>query len=186
MNPGVGTERVHPTNAPSMVFGGPYVVFVALLVLQGFHLVEHVTQVVQRYVLGIANGNGILGSVADIEPVHFVYNVGYLALLVAVYLRLGLVSDAASRVGRPAYVLLTFTLAFQGFHVLEHVAKMVQYLQMGLQNGTGGIFGMAPGGLAPLFPVPLLHLGYNAIGYLPAVVAFVLLVRRAGFAPSGR
>lgn len=186
MNPAARTESARPAHTTAIVPSGPYVVFLALLAFQGFHLVEHVTQVVQRYFLGIANGNGILGSVADIEPVHFAYNLGYLALLIAVYLLLGLARDGANRVGRPVYVLLTFTLAFQGFHVLEHVVKMAQYLQMGLQNGTGGIFGMAPGGLAPLFPVPLLHLGYNAIGYLPAVVAFVILLRQARFTPSGR
>ena len=153
--------------------------FLALLGLQGFHLVEHVVQVVQRYLLGIPNGSGILGSVVDIEPVHFAYNAAYLALLVAVYLLLGLQRDGSRRVGRGVYALLTFTVLFQGFHVLEHIVKLVQYLQLGLQNGTGGILGAGPGGLAPLFPVPLLHLGYNAIGYLPAVLAFVLLVRRA-------
>jgi len=155
--------------------------FLGLLAVQGFHLVEHITQVVQRYTLGIPNGNGILGSVADIEPVHFVYNVGYLGLLVVTYLTLGLRRDGPSRVGRSAFVLLTFTLAFQGFHVLEHVFKMVQYFQLGFQNGTGGIFGIGQGGIAPLFPIPLLHLGYNAIGYLPAVLAFALLVREGSF-----
>jgi len=70
---------------------------------------------------------------------------------------------------------LTFTLLFQAFHVLEHVIKMVQYIQLGFQNGTGGILGMGPGGLAPLFPIPLLHLAYNAITYFPSVLAFTLL-----------
>jgi len=154
-----------------------YVVFLALLAIQGFHLVEHVTQVVQRYFLAIPNGSGILGSVADIEPVHFIYNAGYLALLVAVYVLLGLPGDGVRRIGRPTFALLTFTLAFQSFHLLEHVVKMIQYVQLGLQKGTGGIFGAAPGGLVPLAPIPLLHLGYNAVGYLPAVVAFVLILR---------
>jgi hypothetical protein len=151
--------------------------FVILLAIQGFHLVEHVTQVVQRYLLGIPNGAGILGSVADIEPVHFLYNAGYFALLVLVCVQLGLVRDGPDRVGRLVFALLVFTLLFQGYHVVEHVAKLIQYLQLGMQNGTGGILGTGPGALAPLFPVPLLHLGYNLIAYLPVVLAFVLLLR---------
>jgi hypothetical protein len=151
--------------------------FVVLLAIQGFHLVEHITQVVQRYFLGIPNGAGILGSVADIEPVHFVYNVGYFALLVLVCVQLGLVRDGPSRVGRLVFGLLVFTLFFQGYHVVEHVAKMVQYLQLGMQNGTGGILGTGPGAVVPLFPVALLHLGYNLMAYLPAALAFVLLLR---------
>ena len=49
-------------------------VFVALVLLQGFHQVEHVVQVVQRFALGVPDGNGLIGSLADIEPVHFIYN----------------------------------------------------------------------------------------------------------------
>jgi hypothetical protein len=158
-------------------------VFLALLAIQGFHLVEHLTQVVQRYLLGIANGNGILGSVADIEPVHFVYNVAYLALLAGPYVLLGLHRHGPRRVGQAVVALLTFALVFQGFHVLEHVAKMVQYLQLSFRNGTGGILGEGPGALVPLFPIPLLHLVYNAIAYVPAVLAFLLL--RRGSAESG-
>ena len=154
-------------------------VFLALLVIQGFHLVEHLTQVVQRYLLGIANGNGILGSVADIEPVHFIYNVAYLALLAALYMLLGLHRHGPRRVGQAAFALVTFALVFQGFHVVEHVAKMVQYLQLGLRNGTGGVLGDGPGALVPLFPIPLLHLVYNAIAYAPAVLAFLLLRTRS-------
>jgi hypothetical protein len=162
-----------------------FVAFLVLLAVQGFHLVEHITQVVQRYGLGIANGNGILGSVADIEPVHFIYNAGYLGLLGVTYLMLGLHRDGAARVGRPAFALLTFTLMFQGFHVVEHVFKMIQYVQLGFQNGTGGIFGVGQGGVAPLFAIPLLHLAYNAIGYLPALLAFVLLLRQRSFNDPG-
>lgn len=154
-----------------------YPLFVALLALQGFHVVEHVTQVVQRYALGMPDGNGIIGSVADIEPVHLVYNAAYLLLLGATYAVLR--EDGAGGGRRLMFALLTFTLAFQGFHVLEHVVKMVQYLQLGFQNGTGGIFGAGHGGLAPLLPVPVLHLGYNLIGYLPAVAAFWLWRRSA-------
>ena len=156
-----------------------HLIFIALLGIQGFHLVEHITQVVQRYLLDIPNGNGILGSVADVEPVHFIYNVGYLGLVLATYLMLDLHRDGGSLLGRSTFALLTFALAFQAFHVVEHVFKMVQYLQLGFQNGTGGIFGVGQGALAPLFPIPLLHLAYNAVAYLPAVFAFVLLTRQS-------
>jgi hypothetical protein len=163
-------QRTRPMASPALIL------FVALLAVQGFHLIEHVTQVVQRYFLGIPNGSGIVGSVADIEPVHFVYNVGYLVLLVATFLLLA--RDGTTTLGRPVQALLIFTLLFQGFHVVEHVFKMIQYFQLGLQNGTGGIFGAGQGAVAPLAPIPLLHLGYNAVAYLPAVAAFVLLLLR--------
>jgi len=153
-----------------------YFLFLAILGLQGFHVLEHVVQVVQRYALGISNGAGIVGSVADTEPVHVVYNAAYLTLLVAAYVALGLHRDR-SRFGPAVVGLVTFAVSFQAFHFVEHAFKIVQYVQLGFQNGTGGILGAGPGGLIPLFPVPLLHLAYNTIAYIPMVLAFILLVR---------
>ena len=132
--------------------------------------------IVQRYALGISNGAGIVGSVADTEPVHVVYNAAYLTLVVAAYFALGLHRDRG-RFGPAVVGLVTFAVCFKAFHLVEHAFKMVQYVQLGFQNGTGGIFGAGPGGLIPLFPVPLLHLAYNTIAYIPMVLAFILLVR---------
>lgn len=158
-------------------------VFFALVLLQGFHELEHVVQVIQRYFLGIPNGNGLVGSLADVEPVHFVYNSLYLGLLIAVFVLLGLHRDGASPYGRLVAGLITFALAFQMWHELEHVFKLTQYFALQV-NGTGGIFGQGPGALAPMFPIPWLHLAYNTVAYLPALIAFGLLVSRAEPATS--
>lgn len=153
-------------------------VFFALVLVQGLHELEHIVQVFQRYALHIPNGNGLVGSLADIEPVHFVYNTAYLGLLVAVYALLGLHREAPSEDGRRVSGLLAFALVFQVWHELEHVFKLAQYATLGGVNGTGGIFGQGPGGLSPIFPVPLLHLAYNTAVYVPAVMAFVALIRQ--------
>lgn len=153
-------------------------VFFALVLLQGFHELEHVVQVLQRFVFGIPNGNGLIGSLADVEPVHFVYNSLYLGLLIAVFLLLGLQRAGASPHGRLVAGLVTFALAFQMFHELEHVFKITQYFALHV-NGTGGIFGQGPGALLPTFPIPLLHLAYNTVAYVPALAAFAVLVGRA-------
>ena len=153
-------------------------VFLALVLIQGFHEVEHVVQVVQRFALGIPNGNGVIGSIADIEPVHFVYNSLYLGLLIAVFVLLGLHRDGPGEHGRLVTGLVTFALVFQMWHELEHVFKLTQYFALHI-NGTGGILGQGPGAIAPLFPIPLLHLAYNTVAYAPAVAAFILLVGRS-------
>lgn len=152
-------------------------VLVALVLLQGFHELEHVVQVVQRYALGVPSGNGLIGSIADVEPVHFVYNSLYLGLLIAVFMLLDLHRDGPSPHGAPVAGLITFALAFQMWHELEHVFKLTQYLTL-VVNGTGGVLGQGPGAILPLFPIPLLHLAYNTISYVPALAAFVLLARR--------
>lgn len=157
------------------------IVFLALVVFQGFHELEHIVQVVQRSILGIPNGNGLVGSLADLEPVHLVYNTGYLALLVAVYVLLRLHRDAGRVYGRLVFGALTFALVFQSWHEVEHLFKIAQYLRLGV-NGTGGVFGQGPGGLVPLFPIPLLHLAYNTLAYAPALLAFVVFMRQPGVA----
>lgn len=164
------------TNA---LFSSPALtVFLALALVQGFHELEHVVQVVQRTALGIPDGNGLVGTLADIEPVHFVYNSLYLSLLVSVFVLLGLHRDGASAHGRLIAGSVTFALAFQMWHELEHVFKLTQYLALQV-NGTGGILGQGPGGLIPLFPIPVLHLVYNTVAYVPALAAFILLIRPA-------
>jgi hypothetical protein len=152
-------------------------VFLGLVLIQGFHELEHIVQVVQRTFLAIPNGNGLLGSLTDLEPLHFTYNSLYLGLLVWVFVLLGLHCDGSSEHGRLVAGLLTFAVAFQMWHELEHAFKLVQYVALGV-NGTGGILGRGPGGLVPLFPIPILHLAYNTVAYLPALAGFVVLIRR--------
>ena len=160
-----------------------YNVFLLLVLLQGFHALEHLIQVSQIYVFGISNGKGILGSLVDIEPVHFAYNSLYLGLLTATYVLLGLQREGARRYGRLVFGLFTFALVFQSWHEVEHVFKIAQYLTLGV-NGTGGILGQGPGGLVRLFPIPLLHFAYNTIAFLPALVAFFVLRGHAVQRPS--
>jgi hypothetical protein len=162
------------TNA---LFSSPALtVFLALVLVQGFHELEHVVQIVQRFALGIPNGNGLIGSLADIEPVHFVYNSLYLGLLIAVFVLLGLHREGPGEHGRLVAGLVTFALAFQMWHELEHVFKITQYFALHL-NGTGGILGRGPGAIAPLFSIPVLHLAYNTVAYVPALAAFIVLLQ---------
>jgi hypothetical protein len=152
--------------------------FLALLLVQGFHELEHIVQVLQRYMFAIPNGNGLIGSLVDIEPVHFVYNSLYLGMLASTYILLGLPRERARRYGPIVFGGLMLALVFQSWHEVEHLFKLAQYFALGV-NGTGGVFGIGPGGIIPVARVPLLHLAYNTIAFVPAVIAFVALVRRS-------
>jgi len=140
--------------------------FFEMLILQGFHEMEHIVQVVQRTMLGIGNGAGMLGSAFDVEPVHMIYNLAFLALIGAVYA--GCRRDRSVIPARPDAVmrLLQASFVFQIWHTVEHTVKMYQYFQTGL-NGTPGILGY-------WIPVVYLHLGYNTLLYVPIVVAFFM------------
>ncbi len=74
--------------------------------------------------------------------------------------------------------LIAFALAFQMWHELEHAFKLTQYFTLQV-NGTGGVFGQGPGALFPLFPLPLPHLAYNTVAYVPALAGFVILALRS-------
>jgi len=136
------------------------------VLFQAFHELEHIVQVFQRMALGIGNGAGMLGSVFDIEPVHMVYNAGFLVLLGLVTAGALRHRDAVPMRRQLVLRLLIGGYAFQAFHTLEHVVKMVQYFQTGM-NGTPGIFGY-------WVPVVYLHLGYNTLAFIPILAAFFL------------
>ena len=121
---------------------------------------------------GIPNGAGIVGSLFDAVPVHFVYNTAFLALLVWTYLLLGMPRGGRQQYGTLVFALLTFAVVWQSWHELEHIVKMVQYYQFGHLNSVGGILAIGPGAIFPLFNNVWLHFWYNTIAYIPIVIAY--------------
>lgn len=120
-----------------------------LLFIQGAHMVEHVAQVIQKFVLRLPKAQGLLGSIFDLEHVHFSYNTGlWIPIVIAFiwYRR----SQARMPVWFPALV------AFQGYHVIEHIVKMYQFYALGITVGPKGILGY-------VFPLIWLHFWLNLI-----------------------
>lgn len=86
--------------------------------VQLVHQGEHAAQVVQAKLLGRDAAHGIAGAAFDNEWVHLEFNTLLLAVLVIVVV--------AGRVrNRP----MLFALAVQGYHEIEHVVKVVQYVR---------------------------------------------------------
>jgi hypothetical protein len=140
--------------------------FYALVVTQGGHCLEHVSQMIQIHMLGLsgAAASGIFGAL-NVEWVHFVWNT-WVIVAVAVLLR---------RYPENRWVWLT--ALFAGWHEVEHAYIFAVYLQTGI-SGTPGLLssgGAVWGGL-PLSR-PDLHFLYNVIESLPLFVAFFRQVR---------
>src|SRR3990172_5233744 len=57
----------------------------AILLVQAAHMVEHVAQVTQKFIIHMPAAHGLLGSIFNLEWVHFVYNTVLYAALLAVY-----------------------------------------------------------------------------------------------------
>jgi hypothetical protein len=133
-----------------------------VIVVQGFHEIEHIMQVIQRSLLDNPQGAGVLGSWLDVEPVHVGYNAAFLLLIGLIYWQ-GLFWRER-RVQPLAFWLMTFALLFQSYHFVEHIFKIAQFIETG-RNGTPGILGSH-------FNVVWLHFGFNTIVYSVMVAAF--------------
>ena len=140
--------------------------FVATVVIQTLHMVEHVAQVFQKFVLDFSYAHGLIGSL-DLEQVHFTFNLMYLGALI--YVTLGWLSfgSRVCRHGQEKMLgwLLIMTVVVQGYHMVEHSARLVQFLNTGLQ-GTPGLLGAHFDGV-------IFHAAMNTVVYLPAVVVFI-------------
>ncbi len=122
----------------------------AALVIQAAHVVEHVAQVVQKFVLGYTVAPGFLGSVFDLEWVHFTFNTALELALIVIF-----VWWRRSNLGRVP-LILTAAVLFQGYHAFEHVVKMYQYYALGITVAPKGILGY-------IFPLIWLHFSLNLI-----------------------
>lgn len=132
---------------------------ITVLFVQSFHMIEHVAQVLQKFVLGQPEAHGLLGTIFDFEWVHFVYNTSLeiALLLVFIWCRRAM----ALRVPRS----LRGVVWFQGYHVVEHVVRMFQYYIGGVTSPKG-ILGF-------VFPVIWLHFWINLIILALIVVLIV-------------
>jgi hypothetical protein len=102
--------------------------------------------------------------VFDFEWVHFSYNVGLEAALIGLWLAYRRVrqDSAAPAVVSSALPLFVGMALFQGYHAVEHISKLIQYLFNPLyQSGvvpTPGILPTVTG-----WPIFLFHFALNLV-----------------------
>jgi hypothetical protein len=142
--------------------------FYVLVVTQGVHLLEHVAQMVQIHILGLAGpaAQGVFGPL-NIEWVHFVWNT-WVIVAVLVLLRHFKTNP-----------WLWGTAVLAAWHEIEHMTIMSVYLTNG-KSGTPGLLargGLIGGGL-PLSRADL-HFLYNIIETVPLVSAFVYQLKHS-------
>ena len=141
----------------------PYVILTVAIAVQSFHMLEHIAQLVQKFVLQLPVAHGILGASLDFEPVHFTFNILYLALVAAVWISF---RKTPIRKMNLVYGLVTFVLVFQSWHFIEHAVKLEQHFVNGCIS--------CPGVLGYYFDPILLHFTYNTIVYVPLIVIFAI------------
>jgi hypothetical protein len=147
----------------------PFVILTLAVAVQSFHMLEHIVQVLQKFVLQLPVAHGILGASLDFEPVHFTFNILYLGLVAAVWISFTITPIRKMNL---IYGLVTFVLVFQSWHFIEHAVKLEQHFVNGCIS--------CPGILGYYFDPILLHFAYNTIVYVPMIVVFVILQYKFG------
>jgi hypothetical protein len=143
-----------------------------MFVVQTAHYAEHVAQMIQIYSLRItpALARGLLGSVFDFEWVHFLYNVGLEIVLIQLWFGYRSTRRTApSSVSIRGTRILAGLIVFQGYHSIEHIAKMYEYLFLPVYQT--GLF--PPPGILPYvtgWPIFLVHFWLNTIVWVTMVV----------------
>jgi hypothetical protein len=155
---------------PWMAFGSGSValsyLFLLILGIQGFHVIEHIVLVVQieAFGLGLAEAHGLLGARVDFEWLHFWYNLSFLVALVLLLVFGPRGAGGAVRPARWVVPALLGAALLQSYHVGEHTVRMVQYYRSDCTPCLGLI-----GQVVPFFWP---HLFFGLIAYLPMVAAY--------------
>ena len=157
--------------------GRPAFVFMsAVVVIQGGHVVEHVVQLAQVLVFGVAEDDalGLLGYVVQFngteEWLHLAYNGFYLLALYALILPLWRITPDVL----PMRVFAFFVAAsvwLETWHMVEHGVIISRVI------ANSGCPCPGIGDVALGLSDTILHFGYNVLAYAGVAVAYAYVVR---------
>ena len=145
--------------------------FTAVVVIQGFHVVEHIVQLLQVYVFDVSDDEafGLLGFLfhpnGTEEWLHLGFNGLYLVALYALAIPLlGLVGRGVPRSAFAVFVV--GGVALESWHVVEHIVIISNVVK---NSGCP-----CPGIGDRLLGVKdkQLHFAYNAVAYAATVTGF--------------
>jgi hypothetical protein len=110
------------------------------------HEAEHVAQIVQKDVKQEQcpfQCHGLLGKLLDVEAIHWIYNFSMFVAMILIWVGLGLWRSEA-RVARPVswWTMTISIFVIQGYHLIEHAAKIGQWMVNGHHSPTPGIVGV--------------------------------------------
>jgi hypothetical protein len=152
----------------------------AVVAIQGGHVVEHIVQLLQVLVFGVAEQDalGLLGYVVQFngteEWLHLGYNTFYLLALYALIVPLWRIVPA----GLPAGAFWFFIAAsvwVETWHMVEHGVIISHVI------ANGGCPCPGIGDAALHVSDTILHFFYNAIAYAGIVCAYAHVLRRRGY-----
>jgi hypothetical protein len=156
-------------------------VFVAVVIIQGIHVIEHLIQLGQVYLLDVADDDalGLLGYVFEFqgteEWLHLAFNATYFLALALLALPMRRYVPEPIPVWAFA-VFLAGAVGLEGWHVVEHSVIIANVIE------NSGCPCPGIGDRALGVTDTQLHFVYNAAAYAATVVPFWFLSAR----PPGR
>jgi hypothetical protein len=167
------------------------VAFAVVVAVMAAHEAEHVAQLLQKEAFPNrcpGDCRGALGFIFDVEWIHFSYNVSILAAVAGLAAAYGLWRSSWRQAHPWAVGALTAGIVIQGYHVVEHVAKLDQWFANGHHSPTPVILGQ---GLsrpeAGAFSLVELHFLFNTTVFLLVLAGyFGLGFARRAWPVSGR
>jgi hypothetical protein len=153
---------------PAPVTRGAIAILLYGFAVQSFHMLEHLVQVVQVYAMDAEQRAGLLGRWIDLEWVHLFYNLTVLAFVWWIWRLVRPGGPEHERLGASAPWVLA-GVVIQGYHLVEHTAKMVQHLALGIMT--------APGILGDEVGLVWFHYGINLAVYAAMAIPVLVLAR---------
>lgn len=157
--------------------GWAAVLFTATVLVMIGHEAEHVVQIIQKW-----TGNqcpfeckGLMGNLFDVEWVHWGYNLSTFLTLIASWLGMRMWQPQIKAFRPWAWWSLTVGIfAVQGYHLVEHSAKIGQWLINGHHSPTPGILGslMSPP-TQYSFSLIELHFTINTIVFVMVLAGYL-------------
>jgi hypothetical protein len=168
-----------PAVGPVQLSDATFTFLCVVVAVQGGHVFEHVVQLTQVYVLGVADDDalGLLGYLIQFngteEWLHLGFNSLYLASLYALILPLWRITPAAL----PLWAFLVFVFGsvwLETWHVIEHGVIIANVI------ANGGCPCPGIGDAALGVSDTILHFFYNVLAYVGVVIAFAFAIRARG------
>lgn len=144
--------------------------FAGVVIVQGIHVVEHVFQLLQVFVFGVADDDafGLLGYVFQFqgteEWLHLVFNATY---LLSLYVLVFPLRRLVPRTVPPwAFWVFVYGVVLESWHMVEHIVIIANVLR------NSGCPCPGIGDAALHVTDTVLHFFYNAITYAALLAAF--------------
>jgi hypothetical protein len=156
---------------------------IGVVIIQGVHVFEHVVQLAQVYLFGVADDDalGILGYFFQFqgteEWLHLVFNSAYLLALYLLVRPLRALTPSVVPLHAFA-AFLVFSVGLETWHVVEHGVIISNVI------ANGGCPCPGIGDAALGITDTVLHFFYNSFAYFGLALAFVYVMRTQP--PAGR